>query len=146
MNPLTKLFIFIFIVISILVGSFYLIGKEKSGNVMDVSVTVFLDNGGIPHIAQVNGTLRESYKVSIPRGNEVITPGVVANVIYNNELIGYWTSVGINTTIPLNSTTTYNLTVGLLVNPARGDKVSISARLVGFRGEEFDSVMTTLIP
>lgn len=140
---LLKSLILIAIVILIMVGIFYFIGKESSGGVMDVSVDVFLDNGGSAHISKVNGTLREVNKISIPKGNEVITPGVTANVIYKQRLIGYWTSVGLNPAVPLNSTATYNLTVGLLEKPAKGDDVSITVRLVGFRGEELDSIMTT---
>lgn len=140
---LLKSVILIAIVILIMVGIFYFIGKESTGGVMDVSVDVFLDNGGYPHISKVSGTLREVNKISIPKGNDVITPGVTANVIYNGRLNGYWTSAGINATVPLNSTATYNLTVGLLDKPAKGNDVSITVRLFGIKGEEFDSIVTT---
>ncbi|MFA4934834.1 MAG: hypothetical protein WC568_03260 [Candidatus Methanoperedens sp.] len=140
---LLKSVILIAILILIMVGIFYFIGKESSGSMMDVSVDVFLDNGGFAHISNINGTLREVNKISIPKGNEIITPGVTANVIYNQFMIGYWTSAGINPAVPLNSTTTYNLTVGLFENPKRGSDVSITVRLVGFRGEELDSIVTT---
>ena len=33
-------------------------------------------------------------KISLPKGNDMITPGVVVNVIYNKRVVGYWTSVG----------------------------------------------------
>ena len=140
---LFKIIIAIAILISIFAGSFYFIGQEKSATVMDTSVDVFLDNSGNVHITKIEGTLREVNKVSMPKGDNMIAPGVVVNVIYNYRMIGYWASVGINPAAPLNSTTTYNMTVGLFENPKRGDNVSISARLVGFRGEELDSIMTT---
>lgn len=143
MNSLSKLIIATVIIVSIMLGTFYFIGQEKSGSVMDVSVDVFLDNGGNAHITNIKGDLRDVTKVSIPKGNNVIAPGVVAVVIYKQRLIGYWTSAGINLAAPLNSVTTYNLTVGLSEKPANGDYVSISAKLVGFGGEELDSVMTT---
>lgn len=140
---LLKSVILIAILILIMTGILYFLGQEKSGSMMDVSVDVFLDNGGYAYISKVNGTLREVNKISVLKGNEVITPGVTANVIYKQRLIGYWTSAGINPAVPLNSTATYNLTVGLIEKPAKGDDVSITVRLVGFRGEELESVVTT---
>ena len=110
---------------------------------MDVNVVVYLDEEGSAKIISVNGTLREVNQISLPKDNDFVTPGVVANVLYKKRLIGYWVSTGVNSDMPLNSTATYNLTVGLLDSPVKGENVSITARLVGFRSEELDSVMTT---
>lgn len=143
MNPLTKIITVIVIVISILAVSFYFLGQEKSGSVMDVNVDVFMDENGTVHITNINGNLREMNKISIPKGNEMMLPGMLANVIYNEELIGYWTSERLNVDVPRNSITTYKITVGLFENPARGDNVSVTARIIGYKGETIESFMTT---
>lgn len=124
-------------------GSFYLLGQKKSGNVMDVQVDVFMDENRHVHITNINGTLREMNQISIPKGNEMMLPGVLTNVIYNEKLIGYWTSERLNVDVPSNSTASYKITVGLLENPARGDNISITTRIVGYRGETIESFMTT---
>ena len=143
MGMISKFIAILTVIILVMVGVFYLLGEEKDASVMDVRVDLYLDNDGFLHIILINGTLRPVNKISMPTGDIVETPGVVANVIYNEDFIGYWTSTRINESVPLNSTTTYNLTVGLFENPMRGDNVSISVRLVGFYGEELESIMTT---
>lgn len=143
MNILSKIIVSIILIVAIMTGTFYAIGQQKHGSVMDLSVYVLIDNEKNPHIVYINGTLRDVNQISLPKGNDIITPGVVANVIYHGDLIGYWTSVKLDASVPLNSTTQYNLTVGLFKKPAKGDDVSINARVVGFRGEVLDSVMTT---
>ncbi|MDP2841381.1 MAG: hypothetical protein Q8O17_03780, partial [Candidatus Methanoperedens sp.] len=140
---LSKIIVSIILIVAIMTGTFYVIGQQKHGSVMDLRVYVFIDNEKNPHIVAINGSLRDVNAISLPKGNEVITPGIIANVIYQDNLIGYWTSEKLDASVPLNSTTAYNLTVGLLKKPAKGDDVSITARVLGFRGEELDSIMTT---
>jgi len=132
----------IVLVSAIITGTLYFIVQEKSGSVVDVKVEVYLDNQGYAHITNLSATLRHVSKISIPRGNDLKTPGVVVNVIHNKHVIGYWTSTGLNLNAPLNSTITYNLTVGLTENP-EGD-IDVIAKLVGFRGETWDSKMFIL--
>lgn len=144
MNSLTKIVVAIIIIASIMAGGFYFLGQEKSGNVVDVSVDVFLDNGGNAHIVGIKGTLREVSKFSLPKGNDLATPGVLANVIYKQHMIGYWTSEKLNIAAPLNSITTYNITVGLFENPVKGDDVSLSVRLVDVRGKDLESILATI--
>lgn len=143
MNTISKFITIIVVIVLVMVGIFYILGEKKDASVMDLRVDVYLDNDGYLHITLINGTVRPVNKISMPTGDIVETPGVVANVIYNEDFIGYWTSTRINESVPLNSTTTYNLTVGLFKNPVPGDNVSVSVRLVGFYGEELDSIMTT---
>ena len=142
-NMISKFIAILTVIVLVMLGGIYILGQEKDASVIDVSVYVYLDNDGSVHIAYINGTLRPVNKVSVPTGDIVETPGVVANVIYNEDFIGYWTSTRINESVPLNSTTTYNLTVGLFETPTQGDNVSVSVRLVGFYGEELDSIMAT---
>lgn len=144
MNSLTKIIVAIIIIASLMAGGFYLLGQEKSGNVVNVSVDVFLDNGGNAHIVGIKGALREVNKFSLPKGNDLATPGVLANVIYKQHMIGYWTSEKLNPAAPLNSTTTYNITVGLFENPIRGDEVSLSVRLIDSMGKDLDSKLATV--
>ena len=140
---ISKFIVIIAVIILLMIGGIYIMGQEKDASVIDLRVDVYLDNDGFLHIVFINGTLRPVNKISMPTGDLVETPGVVANVIYNEDFIGYWTSTKINESISLNSTTTYNLTVGLFETPTIGDNVSVSVRLVGFYGEELESIMTT---
>lgn len=143
MHILSKIIVAIIIIVSVMTGIFYVLGQQKHGSVMDLRVYVFIDNEKNPHIVAINGTLRDVNAISLPKGSDVITPGIVANVIYRDDLIGYWTSEKLDASVPLNSTTTYNLTVGLFKKPEKGDDVSITARVLGFRGEPLDSVVIT---
>ena len=144
MNIITKLVAIIVVIVLVMVGIFYSLGVQKDASAMDVSVYVYVDDNGNAQIVHINGSLREVNKVSMPKGNDVETPGVIVNVINKGDFIGYWTSVKLDPNAPLNSTTSYNLTVGLFENPERGDNVNISARIVGFTGGEMDSAKTKI--
>ena len=142
MGMISKFIVILTVIILVMVGVFYLFGEEKDASVMDASVDVLLDEDGFWHITYINGTFREANKLSIPKGGEVKVPGITANVIYDGEMIGYWTSVRLDPTVPRNSTKTYNFTIGLFKTPVEGDNVSLSVRTVGFVGEELDSFKT----
>ena len=132
------------IIVLVMVGVFYSVGLKKDASVMDVRVDVLLDGAGNGHITYINGSMRDVNKISVPKGGPVDMPGIVANVVYEEDIIGYWTSVKIDPHAPLNSTISYNLTVGLFEKPESGENVSISVRLVGYIGDELDSVITTI--
>ena len=127
-----------------MVGIFYSIGEKRDASVLDVTVDVLLDEDGFWHITYINGTFREANKISIPKGNEIKVPGIIANVIYDGEMIGYWDSVSLDQTVPRNSTKTYNFTVGLYKKPVNGDNATISVRTIGFVGEELESFKTEI--
>ena len=143
MNIITKFVAIIVVIVLVMVGVFYSLGGENDASVMDVRVGVLLDGAGNAHITYINGSMRDVNKISVPKGGAVDMPGVVANVVYEEDFIGYWTSVKLDPNAPLNATTNYNLTIGLFNNPEIGENISISVRLVGYVGEEIDSVITT---
>ena len=142
MNIITKFTTIIVVLVLVMVGIFYSLGEENDASVMDVTVDVLLDEDGFWHITYINGTFREANRLSIPKGGEVKVPGITTNVIYDGEMIGYWTSVSLDPTVPRNSTKTYNLSIGLFEKPVEGDNVSVSVRTIGFVGEELDSFKT----
>lgn len=142
MDIITKFVAIIVVIVLVMVGGFYSFGEEKDASVMDVTVDVLLDEDGFWHITYINGTFREANKLSIPKGSEILLPGVLGNVIYDGEMIGYWTSISLDPTVPRNSTKTYNFTVGLFENPVEGENATISVRTIGFVGEELESYKT----
>ena len=142
MDMISKFIAILTVIILVMVGVFYSFGAEKDASVMDVTVDVLLDGDGYWHITYVNGTFREANRISIPKGGEIKVPGIIANVIYDGKMIGYWESVSLDPTVPRNSTKTYNFTVGLFENPLEGENASISVRTIGFVGEELDSFKT----
>lgn len=142
MNIITKFVAIIVVIVFVMVGGFYSFGEDRDASVMDVTVDVLLDEDGFWHITYINGTFREANKLSIPKGGEIQVPGIVANVIYDGDMIGYWTSVSLDPTVPRNSTKTYNFTVGLFNNAVEGDNATISVRTIGFVGEELESFKT----
>ena len=144
MDMISKFIAILTVIILVMVGVFYLFGEEKDASVMDVTVDVLLDGDGYWHITYINGTFREANRISIPKGGEIKVPGIIANVIYDGEMIGYWKSVSLNQTAPRNSTKTYNFTVGLFKNPVKGDNATISVRTIGFVGEELESFKTKI--
>ena len=143
MGMISKFIAILTVIVIVMVGIFYVMGEEKNASVMDVTVDVFYDLEGNAYIKYINGSFREVNKISLPKGGEIDLPGVVANIVYDGDFIGYWTSVKLDPNAPLNATTTYNFTVGLFNNPERGEDISISVRLVGYTGEELDSAITT---
>ena len=144
MNIITKFVAIIVVIVLVMVGVFYSLGGENDASVMDVRVGVLLDGAGNAHITYINGSMRDVNKISVPKGGAVDMPGVVANVVYEEDFIGYWTSVKLDPNAPLNSTIPYNLTIGMFKKPESGENVSISVRLVGYIGDELDSAITTI--
>ena len=142
MGMISKFIVILTVIILVMVGIFYSVGQEKDASVVDVSVDVLLDEDGFWHITYINSTFREANKLSTPKGGDIKVPGIIANVLYDGEMIGYWTSVSLDPTVPRNSTKTYNLSIGLFEKPVEGDNVSVSVRTIGFVGEELDSFKT----
>ncbi|MCZ7380832.1 MAG: hypothetical protein O8C64_04555 [Candidatus Methanoperedens sp.] len=87
-----------------------------------------------PRIDNLTAFLVPTTKVSEPKGNDLVTPGIVVMVFKGQEIIGSWTSV------PYNGTGTYNLKVGLTEYPKQGDVVYINIRFLDPNGEELNSL------
>lgn len=106
----------------------------KGGYVLEVSVTIGAsetqDETRI--IKNISAKLVPWSKISEPKGNELVTPGVVVIAKKSKEIISYWTAV------PYTGYGNYVMNVGLLKYPNKGDTISIAARVVGPNGKDFD--------
>ena len=145
MNLITKFIAIIVVIVLVMVGGIYIMGQEKDSSVMDVSVDVLLDEDGYWNMTYVNGTFREVNALDTPKGGDMFTPGLVTNVIHEGRFIGQWTSVMLDANAPLNSTKTYNMTIGLFKKPVNGDSVNLTVRIVGFHGEDRQSFRVPFI-
>lgn len=106
----------------------------KGGYVLEVSVTLgpseTQDETRI--IKNISAKLVPWSKTAEPKGNELVTPGVSVLVRKNKEIISYWTSV------PHTGYGTYNINVGLIKYPNKGEIVTIAARVVDPAGKDLD--------
>lgn len=112
----------------------FLVLLPKSSYVLKVSVTVgqsdTQDETRI--IKNISAKLVPWSKVTEPKGNELVTPGVVVIAKKGKEVISYWTAV------PYNGYGTYDINVGLYKYPNKGDTINIAARVVDPNGKDFD--------
>ncbi len=133
MKQFTKNLLIIGFIILALLGIFYYLGGLKQSAVLQVQVVV---NGDLNNatIGDVNAYLQPVNKISEPKSNSLITPGVTVVVLQNMQMIGEWTSV------PYNRSGTYNLTVGLIKYPKSGDIVRVVVRVVNAQSENMDVV------
>ncbi|HID26481.1 MAG TPA: hypothetical protein EYP22_01335 [Methanosarcinales archaeon] len=138
---MAKSTVIVLVAMLILFASIYLIGKTKTGEVLDVQVIV----GGSysePVIEDISARLERHSKISVPRGNPLMAPGITVRVIKNNQIISHWTSIGYN------GTGKYNIMVGFLKGityPKKGDKVRIIAYILDGNSNKVDAVAMDVI-
>jgi hypothetical protein len=116
-----------------LLGIFYYLGGLKQSAVLQVQVSVKGDLNNAT-IEDINANLQSVSKISEPKSNLLIVPGVTVVVLQDMRMIGEWTSV------PYNGSGTYNLTVGLTEYPKSGDIVKVVVRVMNARSENMDVV------
>ncbi len=113
----------------------FIVLLPKGGSyVLEVSVTIGAsetqDETRI--IKNISAELVPWSKITEPKGNELVTPGVVVIAKKDKKIISYWTAV------PYTGYGTYDINVGLYKYPNKGDTISIAARVVDPNGKDFD--------
>ncbi len=131
MKQFTRNLLIIGFIILALLGIFYYLGGQKQSAVLQVQVSV---KGGLNNatIEDINANLQSVSKISEPKSNLLIIPGVTVVVLQNMRMIGEWTSV------PYKGSGTYNLTVGLINNPKSGDTIRVVVRVLDKNSENMD--------
>ncbi|MFQ6120907.1 MAG: hypothetical protein ACE5KE_13620 [Methanosarcinales archaeon] len=141
MFKIPKYILVILVAILILFASIYFIGKTKTGEVLYVQVIVG-GNYSKPVIEDISARLEPHSKISAPKGNLLIEPGITVLVIKNKQIISYWTSAGYN------GTGKYNITVGFLkgvTTPKKGDKIRILAYILDKNSNKVDAIAKDVI-
>ncbi len=133
MKQFTRNLLIIGFIIVALLALFYYLGGQKQASVLQVQVLVKGDLNNTT-IGDITAHLQSVSKISEPKSNLLITPGVTVVVLQNMQMIGEWTSV------PYNGSGSYNLTVGLTKNPRPGDTVRVIVRVLNARSENIDVV------
>lgn len=133
MKQFTRNLLIIGFIILALLGIFYYLGGQKHASVLQVQVSVEGDLNNAT-IGDITAHLQSVNKISEPKSNLLITPGVTVVVLQDMQMIGEWTSV------PYNGSGNYNLTVGLTKNPKPGDIVRVVVRVLNERSENMDIV------
>jgi hypothetical protein len=133
MKQFTRNLLIIGFLILALLGIFYYLGGLKQSAVLQVQVSVKGDLNNAT-IEDINANLQSVSKISEPKSNLLIVPGVTVVVLQDMRMIGEWTSV------PYNGSGTYNLTVGLTEYPKSGDIVKVVVRVMNARSENMDVV------
>ncbi len=134
MKQFTKNLLIIGFIILALLGVFYYLGGMKKSSVLQVQVSVKGDLNNAT-IEDVNANLQSVSKISEPKSNLLIIPGVTVVILQNMQMIGEWTSV------PYSGSGTYNLTVGLTKNPKPGDTVRVVVRVLNEKSENMDVLL-----
>ena len=127
-----KMMMVIGLVIVILVASFYYLGQKTEGtSVLQVQVTVKgnIDDVNNLTVEDISAYLDPVNRISEPKGNFLITPGVTVIILQNKRSIGQWTSV------PFNGTGVYNLTVGFAEYPVIGQNLTVVARVLNEKSQ-----------
>ncbi len=133
MKQFTRNLLIIGFIILALLGIFYYLGEQKHASVLQVQVLVKGDFNNAT-IGDITAHLQSVSKISEPKSNLLITPGVTVVVLQDMQMIGEWTSV------PYNGSGSYNLTVGLTKNPKPGDAVRVVVRVLNEQSENIDIV------
>jgi hypothetical protein len=133
MKTFTRNLLIIGFIILALLGIFYYLGGLKQSAVLQVQVVVKGDLNNAT-IGDINAHLQPVNKISEPKSNLLITPGVTVVVLQNMQMIGEWTSV------PYNGSGTYNLTVDLIKYPKSGDIIRVVVRVMNAQSENMDVV------
>ncbi len=133
MKQFTRNLLIIGFLILALLGIFYYLGGLKQSAVLQVQVSVKGDLNNAT-IEDINANLQSVSKISEPKSNLLIVPGVTVVVLQDMRMIGEWTSVSYN------GSGTYNLTVGLTEYPKSGDIVKVVVRVMNARSENMDVV------
>lgn len=123
-----KIILGIVFIIAISVVIFYYLGQRSDAAVLQVQVKVKGDISSAT-IEDITAYSELINKVSLPKGNPLITPGVTVVVMQNKQIIGEWTSV------VYNGEGVYNLTVGLTKIPKAGETVRVIARVTDARSQ-----------
>lgn len=123
-----KILIVISITAVLVFASVVYIGKKEEGLIIQAEIGIkgsVSENKTIPVIESISAHFEPYSAVSVPKGSgNIDSPGIVAVVIYNQQMIGEWTSV------PYKGTGMYNITIGLSTKPNPGDMVNVIIRVL----------------
>jgi hypothetical protein len=138
MKQFTRNLLIIGFIILALLGIFYYLGGQKQASVLQVQVLVKGDLNNAT-IGDITAHLQSVSKISEPKSNLLVTPGITVVVLQDMQMIGEWTSV------PYNGSGTYNLTVGLTKNPKPGETVRVTARVTNANSQDIEVVSKDII-
>ncbi len=131
-----KILIALSFMIVLVLASIAYIGSKKEGLIIKAEIGINESIGEsktTPVIESIAAHFDPYSIVSVPKRTENIdAPGIMAVVIYNQQMIGKWTSV------PYNGTGVYNITIGLSTKPNPGDMVNIIIRVVDKNAKTID--------
>ncbi len=138
MKQFTKNLLIIGFIIVVLLALFYYLGGQKQASVLQIQVLVKGDLNNAT-IEDITAHLQSTNKISEPKSNLLITPGVTVVVLQNMQMIGEWTSV------PYNGSGVYNLTIGLIKYPKPGEIVRVTARVIDANSKDIEVVSKEII-
>jgi multidrug efflux pump subunit AcrA (membrane-fusion protein) len=138
MKQFTRNLLIIGFIILALLGIFYYLGGQKQASVLQVQVLVKGDLNNAT-IGDITAHLQSVNKISEPKSNLLVTPGITVVVLQDMQMIGEWTSV------PYNGSGTYNLTVGLIKSPKPGETVRVTARVTNANSQDIEVVSKNII-
>lgn len=107
MNTFVKIVIGIILIIAVLIGVFYIEGKTKSASVANITIFIEGQNESSIKITNIEGSLEKVSKSGMPRGGNLVAPGIAITLRQNMIPISDWYS------LPLKGPSTYNLKIGL---------------------------------
>lgn len=138
MKQFTRNLLIIGFIIVVLLALFYYLGGQKQASVLQVRVVVEGDLNNTT-IGDLTAHLQSVNKISEPKSNLLITPGVTVVVLQDMQMIGEWTSV------PYNGSGVYDLTIGLIKYPKPGETVRVTARVTDANSQDIEVVSKEII-
>ncbi len=138
MNTFVKMVAIIILVIIVLTGIFYIGGSIKSSKV--ANITIFIEsNNESTNITNIEGNLERVPKISLPRGGNLVAPGIAVTIRQNMIPVSDWYS------LPLNGTGAYNLKIGLDESFSENKQIAVYVQVVNNRSEKMESAQKELL-
>ncbi len=138
MNTFVKMLAVIILIIIVLTGVFYIGGSIKSAKVANITIFIESNNESI-NITSIGGSLERAPKISIPRGGNLVAPGIAVTIRQNMIPISDWYS------LPLNGTGAYNFKIGIDESFSEDKPIAIYVQAVNNRSEKIESAQKELL-
>lgn len=107
MNTFVKIVVGVILIIAVLMGVFYIEGKTKSASVANITIFIEGQDESSIQITDIEGSLEKASKTGMPRGGNLVAPGIAIMARQNMIPISDWYSS------PFSGPGTYNLKIGL---------------------------------
>lgn len=130
MKTFVKMIIGIILIIAVLIGVFYIEGKTKSANVANITVFIEGQNESSIQITSIEGSLEKVSRSGMPRGGNLVAPGIAVTLRQNMIPISDWYS------LPLKGPGAYNLKIGLDESFSENIPTMIYVQAIDSRSQE----------